>query len=269
MAQTAQEYYSDKNNWGNYQYVTLKEVVDEMLVDSTDPDSYLHNTKRSRILLKAMDGIRILNREAKTTIHGIEITVPPNLQLALPEDYIDWVRVSIVEEDFRLKPLEFNTDIPLQVGAMQDSNYDLIFDTDGEVVYADSSNFYNKPHKRYIFKFNEFTIPGQFVIDQERGVIGFSKELAGKEIVLEYYSDGLASMKLKNESVRIHKNQLDVLKAYIYAECIATRRSVQVNEKTRARNRYLKLLHALKVANLNFTIDELARKMTPPRIEKH
>lgn len=261
MAQTPFQYYSSESNFGKYQYVMLKEIIDDLELQAADPDDFLSNTKRSRLLLKARSGIRTLSREVKKTVKAMEITVSPTLYIALPQDYVDWVRISVVSENYRLKSLMVNDNIPTAAGYLQDTNYEILFDDNGQIVKADSSNLFNKPVKKYEWEPPSQANYGEFVIDEIRGVIGFTSELEDKEVVVEYISDGLEADTLSDEEVYIHKSLREALVAYTYSECISTRRDVPMNEKTRARNHYLKLLHRAKIDNLHFNVAYLDKKI--------
>jgi hypothetical protein len=260
MAQSALEYYNSENNYGKYAYISLFDIINEILGDTIDPDNYLTNTRRSQIVAKAKNGIRLLNREVKKTILAVEITIGPDLYIPVPQDYIDWVRLSVVGPDFKLYPLRANYDIPTALGYLQDSEYELLFDVNGEILTADSSNHFNKTYRKYIFEGCE-TNAGEFVIDERRGVIGFSSDLKDREIVIEYISDGIQMNDLKEEEITIHKNIKDALVKFVYMECISGRRNVPANEKRRAKDEFNGYLHKAKMDNLHFNIAELNSKI--------
>jgi len=260
--QTDEQYHSSESNYGKYQYIDMAEVINELLSDTIDPDHYLTNTRRSRLVQKTKEGIRVLNREIKKTILAIEITVSPKLYMPLPQDYMDWVRVSAVAPDFKLHSLKTNYDIPTALGYLQDSNYDLLFDANGETLTADSSNHFNKPYKKYIFcEPDKSYLNGEFVIDERRGVIGFSRGMEGKEIVMEYVSDGIQMGELKEEEITVHKNIKEVLLKYVYMACIIGKRTVPQNEKYRSNQDYKAALHNAKLDNLHFNIADLNTKI--------
>lgn len=260
MSQTAEQYYSSENNYGSYQYVTLKDVIDEMVQATFYGNSYIKHTRRSQFIKEARNGIRELNREVKKTISAMEITVGPNLYVPVPEDFVDWIRVSVILPNFRLKKVKENNNIPTALGYLQDSDYNILFDSDGEVLLADSSNHFNHPQDKYtIACWDNDNKYGEFVFDRVRGIFGFSTDLEDKEVVIEYISDGLAKGDLKDEEIKIHKDLKDVLIAYIYYHCIKWRRHTDVpyNEKLRAKNEYKAMKHRAKLENLNFNIADI------------
>lgn len=261
MAQTEREYYENKELFGGYQFLTLKNIVDEILIETTDPDSYLKNTKRSKILVAAKNGIRELNKAIKKTVFAMEITVGPKLYVPLPQDYVDWVRLSIVMPDFKVKPLRKNNKMQTAIGYLQDNEYRLLYDNEGRVIKADSSNVINK--KFNVIEFcGDYGDNGEFVIDEERGIIAFSSNIEGREIVIEYISDGLQKENIKEEEITIHKDLKMALEQYIYMSCISKRASVPANEKRRAKNEFLATLHKVKIDKADFDINEISRIVT-------
>jgi hypothetical protein len=267
---TEEQYYNSPHLHGNYQYVSLKDIIDNMLSESLDEDSYLKNISRSKIIKKALEGIRKLNTNTANDILAIEITVPDSLYITMPFDYVNWVRVSVII-DGALQPLNENKNINTAIGYLQDHRGELLFDNKGMVLTADSGNIYNTPYKRYTLKdccgcgqsnVNNKDIAkyGEFVVDDRRGSIAFSSDLMDKDIVLEYISDGLQA-DLREEEVTIHKFLQEPLENWIYYSCIERKRNVPANEKQRALMRYQGSLHQAKLDRMNVKLYEILRRV--------
>ena len=265
-----EEYYSDESNWGNYQFTTLKSFVDEFMIETTDEDSYLNNVPRSKILSQTIIGIRELNKEIKKTVKAVEMSVGPSLFLPLPQDYVDWVRVSVIDNQGHLQPLNINVRINRSIGYLQDDAGEILFDDNGFILQSDGNNYLGTPHTKYQFTdhfrggFFELDTSvlsryGEFLIDEERGTIAFSSDLEDKEIVLEYISDGLEARDIDESVITINKQLIGVLSDWVYSECIAKRRNVPANEKDRARRRYKSTLHKTKIDAANFDINQISR----------
>lgn len=268
---TPQEYYEDETLHGNYQYVSLKTIIDNMLLEADDDDSYIKNVKRSRIINYAKQAIREVTRQASNEVLSIEVTVPTSLSWTLPQDYVNYSRISIVVPDLvtgslRLYPLDINRNINKAIGYLQDDNADLLFDDLGNILTADSSNGYARPYKRYSFcdsyqptldtsKLSKF---GEFTIDEKKSKILFSSDLSEKEVVIEYVSDGLQA-ELNEEEIKIHKYLRLTVEEWIYYSCIERKRGVPANEKNRSLNSYLSKLHKAKLAMADFNLLQISR----------
>lgn len=271
--QTPQEYYEDIDSNGSYQFTSLKSIVDNILLEANEEDSYLNNTKRSKIIHHARQAIRTITRQASNTVLAIEITVPDTLFWVLPQDYVHYSRVSVVIFDgstnsFKLQCLNVNEKINIAIGYLQDDSCNLLFDDQGKILTADSLNGYNAPHKTYSFgagynpnlDISKSSKYGEFIIDEARGCILFSSDLMGKEIVLEYVSDGLQA-DLTEQDIKVHKYLVDCIVDWVYFSCIERKRNVPANEKQRALQRYKTTLHQAKVARSNFDLIQIARAL--------
>lgn len=273
------DYHDNEANHGSYQYLLLKDIINEFMATNTlDDDAVLKNTKRSQILLHAKSGIRTLNRQVFNDIKTMEITVPEQLYFALPHDYVDYIRVSRVVEDtatnsYRLQPLDVNSNINIANGYLQNHLAEILFDSEGYILLADAYNHYNLPYKKYQFtddycdsgqpnldtsKLSKF---GEFRIDEQNGKIVFSSDLADKEIVMEYTSDGLSPDCYNEGEIRVHKQAVQTLNDWIYYKCIERKNSVSQSEKERALRRFKTTRHEAKLERANFDLLQVSRMM--------
>lgn len=88
----------------------------------------------------------------------------------------------------------------------------------------------------------------------------FSSDLADKEIVIEYVSDGLQAGLLEEE-ITIHKYLRDTVENWIYFSCIERKRNIPQSEKDRALRRYKTTLHQSKIALANFDLLRISRTL--------
>lgn len=255
MAQTQETYYSNKNNFGKYQYVAFSQIVLSLEQDAQEDGNYMSGIKRSKILKHAKQGLRDLTADVANENLSFEVTVPESLVWALPQDYVSDINIFLVEKDsctgnFDLFPLEENPNMSSAIGYLQDHNTNPLYDDDGDILLADSLNAINHPSKLNT-KQNRY---GGFVVDERRGVIVFTSNIADKEVVIRYKSDGLQAQ-LKEEEVYLHKHIKEALTQYTYYHCIKDLRStlVPANEKRRAKNEYLSTRHKAVLNRAGFT----------------
>ncbi|MGV6830319.1 MAG: hypothetical protein ACWA5P_01995 [bacterium] len=279
----AQAYYDDSSQHGNYQYISLDEIINTVVLETQNDDSLLKNVKRSTILAHAKRGVKELNKHTANDILAVEITVGDDLKVVLPQDYVNYVRVSLVTDDYKLVPLNINYNINVAQGYLQDHDYNLLFDNEGCVLTADASNAYNKPFK--IFEFDNCEIPighttsynnagaawrtdtskisrhGEFVIDERRGAIVFSSNLSGREIVLEYVSDGLQWQNIDSGDITVHKYISEALIAWIEYHCIRNKRHVTRYDKRDKLREYKTLLHQAKMQRAGVNMIEVEKAL--------
>jgi hypothetical protein len=280
------DYHVDEANHGDYQYTSLKEIVDGFELQSQDDDSILKNTKRYLILKYAKDAIKKLNKQVFKDILAMEITVPDDLTFALPHDFVDYVRVSVVVTDestnsFRLQPLDINNRINTADGYLQDNDAAILFDQAGYILKADSSNAYNFPYKTY--EFNTYSCNGynylggrsnspvldttklsrwgEFKIDERRGKIVFSSDLADKEIVMEYVSDGVSFDTYAEFDISVHKDAVEAVTDWMYYLCIRYKKTVARADKNAALQRFKTTRHEAKLDRSGFDLLDVERKL--------
>jgi hypothetical protein len=269
---TSETYYSEEGNFGKYQYFSLKEFMDEIMLETQDDDSVIKNTKRSKLLNVAMRGIRLLSRDVANDVLAFEVTISESLVWPVPQDYVNWVRVSLVVNDDqtkskRLVPLDVNYKIQTAVGYLQGHAGKILFDSNGEILKADSSNAIARPYKSYEFNCSDgqfttdaskFSKYGEFTIDERRGIFVFSSNVMDQEVVIEYVSDGLQGQ-LKAEQITMHKYLRDALYDYVIKESIATKRNVSRSEKEYWTNKWKGSRHRAVMARADFDLLRIAR----------
>jgi len=272
MPQTPQEYYDDESNYGNYQYVSLGEILDGMLMEvGLNEDHYLKNVKRALLLRYAKHAIREVTRQAANQVQQFSITVPNTLTFPLPQDYVSYIRAMRIVLDqttssYRLYPLDTNNNINTAPDYLQDNLGDLLFDGDGYILEAEGLNALARPYHTYSFCRGPYTDAsllsawGEVVIDENRGIMAFSSDLSEQNIVFRYVSDGLQAS-LSESEIRVHKYLRTCIEDYIYHKGIDRNRNVSQGDKYQARNRYLSSLHKAKLAMADIDLLRIARTL--------
>jgi len=240
-------YYTDDSQFGEYQYTSLEEVVSNFIFEQ-DNDSYVAHANRNRVALFGKKGVRELYYDVVNEIISIELDLDPSLIIALPHDYVSYVRISWVDLTGKLHPLAMDKSNNLAQAYLQDNDYNFLYDVDGDILKG--SHIQNLPENSaqpggdnyeegpiaYSQNFNKDLSKnfknGSFRIDKTQGVIQFSSIVTGRTIVLEYLSDGLYQ-RLDSE-IKIHKFAEEALYAFIYFNLIKRKRNVPEREKNRA-----------------------------------
>jgi hypothetical protein len=275
--QTPLEYHNDTASHGNYQYVPLKEVIDGLLMDRLEKDSYIKNTNRNILIYHGKMVLKELIRKVSTETLAIEMTVGNDSCITLPQDYVGNASVYVVVVDSvnggrKLYPLDRNNNIITAVGILQDDEAKIIFDNDGNIITADASNAYNIPHTSYEYVgANEhglpnidasiFSVNGEYKVDTVNGKLILDSRLIGREVVLKYKSDGLQWEYFQEADVRVPKYLEQTLKDGIYYSTIEKRQTVPANEKRRALDRFKTTKFQAKKAAAGINMRRIAREI--------
>jgi hypothetical protein len=257
----SQAYYDDGSRHGEYQYITIEDIVNNYLM-SRDQDDYTATVARYRILYQARRGLREFYYDVLREIRAISLELSPSLMVTLPPDYVNYVRISWVDEFGKLHPMAKDERTSMAQNYLQDHEYNLLFDNSGCVLQDDSSpvlipevasvgdragadcyqhkyEFCNtgfQPNRNMTNHYGN----GSYKIDKNRGVIFFDSSAFGRNIVLEYISDGLYTgcEGQPEKDIRVHKFAESALIDFIHYELVKNRRNVPYNEKIRARKEY-------------------------------
>jgi len=78
-------------NWGSYQYVNLKDIVNNFMLMYQGNHELLNNLNRYQVLFYAKRGIQELNYDAMKEIKILELEIGQDLRFILPQDYDNWL----------------------------------------------------------------------------------------------------------------------------------------------------------------------------------
>jgi hypothetical protein len=246
-------YFEDSSQHGNYQYVLLSQIIDDYMAN-LDPDDYTSTTLRHRVLYNAMRGVRELYYDVMQEIRAVELDLGPTLTVTLPPDYVNYVRISWVDEAGKLHPMTADNSSNIARDYLQDHEYNFLLDGNGCVTmgtgtrpqpYGSIDLAEQKEYKLasgYTPNVNlsNFHKNGSFRLDKQNGLIQFDSNAESKTIVIEYISDGLFSDTCGGGEgeIKVHKFAEQALIDWIYYSLIKQRRNVPANEKMRARKEY-------------------------------
>lgn len=245
------EYYDDGSRWGEYSYVTIEQVVNDYLASRED-DDFTFNTPRFKVVQQAKKGLRELYYDVLQEIKAVELDLGSTLQVVLPHDYVQYVRISWVGDNGMIYPMAHNNNLRISEVYLQDNDSNILFDLNGNILKTneilnsgsgDQIGYRVCSAGSFSPNTNTSDIYGQgsFKIDKHNGVISFSSDVEDKSILLEYVSDGLYLNTVGGDTeddIKIHKFAEQALSDRIYYYLIHRRRNVPMNEKIRAKKEY-------------------------------
>ena len=281
-----------EENYGGYEYITLNDAIDNFMVGYVGDGKILQRADKSDVLFFAKRSLQEFSYDTLKSIHSQELTVPASLSLALPQDYVNYVRVSRIDS-LGIKriiypvnnltinpynnPVQDATGVPTQdnFGSNIEGtsiteerwskanlnllNFNLLDNFDDFAywwnLYGFDGNF--NTGKLYGLDPQTSQINGWFSINHREGKISFSNELANELIVLEYISDGLGS----ELDTKVPKLAEDALYASILYNIVSVRANQDPNNVMRLkRDRSAKLRNA-KIRLSNIKLDEIVQVM--------
>ena len=90
--ETNQAYY-EGNNYGNYQFVSLDDIINQFQISYVGQDKIIPRIRRADVAFHAMRALQELSFDTFKSIKSQEITLPPSLKMILPQDYVNYTGV--------------------------------------------------------------------------------------------------------------------------------------------------------------------------------
>ena len=253
-------------------------------------DKIISKVRRTDIAFHAQRGLAELSYDTLKSFKSQEIEVPPSLSMKLPHDFVNYVKLSWLDNDGIERIIMPTRKTSNPEALIQDSNYDYSFDTDGTLLAAANSETWDKfkdstnrnnTNQDNLDEFERYRSTqggryglepelansnGVYYIDNLRGRVFFDSSLAGKIITLKYISDSLGT---DNEMV-VHKFAEEALYKHIAHAILATRANTQEYLVLRFKKEKFAATRQAKLRLSNLKSEELAQVMRgKSKIIKH
>ena len=96
LNQTQQNYYSG-NDYGNYQFTSLHNIISQFEIAYVGENKVIPKIKRADIAFHAQRALQELSFDTLKSVKAQEVTVPATLQMTLPQDYVNYTKISWVD----------------------------------------------------------------------------------------------------------------------------------------------------------------------------
>jgi hypothetical protein len=96
LTQSQQDYYNG-SSFGDYQVVSLQTIIDNFLATYVGEGKLLHKTLASDVSFHAHRGLQELSFDTLKSCKSQEIEIPPSLTIPIPQDYVNYVKLSWVD----------------------------------------------------------------------------------------------------------------------------------------------------------------------------
>jgi len=93
LNQTQQQYY-DNGNYGDYQFISLKDLIDTFIFVYVGEEKIINKAKRSDVVFHAKRAMQEMSFDTFKSVKSQEVTVPSTLSVVLPQDYVNYVKLS-------------------------------------------------------------------------------------------------------------------------------------------------------------------------------
>jgi hypothetical protein len=252
---------------GAYQYVSLQDIINNFTIAYVGENKLLPKVKRTDIAFHAQRGLAEMSYDILRSQKAHEIEVPTTLQMILPQDYVNYVKLTWKDSagiERILYPVS-KTSNPKAI--KQDANGDYVlnsneldFETESDTWTSYKSHtpitntddyqddrYWPNTGQRFGIDPQYAQANGSFYIDQ----------LAGKTITLKYISDSLGT----DAEMQIHKFAEDALYKHIAYALLSTRSAVNENVVRRFKQEKFASARVAKLRLSNLKLEELSQIM--------
>ena len=216
LGSTTQASYYTGSNFGTYQFVNLDTIINNFMYIYVGENKIINKVNRTDVQFHAMRALQELSYDVLRSFKSQEIEVPNTLSMILPQDYVNYIKVVRVGTDGLeriLYPARKTSD-PFAITQDANGNYQFTGNDLTEQSPSNTSESFKSQMpvdyqlydinyssdieistegRRYGLEPEHSQINGSYFIDNLRGLLKFSSDLAGKTITLHYVSDGLGT----------------------------------------------------------------------------
>jgi hypothetical protein len=281
-----------EENYGDYAYIKVSDLVTNFLVGYVGNGKIIQNVKRTDIIFHVKRALQEFSYDTLPSIKSQEATIPPNLSIPMPQDYVNYVKMSWVDQlgvkhiiypttltsnpdsllpqDFQGVPLQDNFNEDLNATSLTESRWDTAND---RLINGNLNlNEINKgiyPGSWYGFGFEGFwgeryglnpetsQRNGWFTMNHREGKISFSSNLRDALIIFEYISDGLAY----DQDMKVPKMAEEAIYAYVNHAVLSTKANTPEYIVNRYKREKSAKLRNAKIRLSNIKLDEIVQVM--------
>jgi hypothetical protein len=284
-----------EDNYGSYSYITLNDAVNNFEVAYVGAGKLISSVKRTDLIFHAKRGLQEFSYDTLKSVKSAELTIPASLTLALPQDYVNYVRASwidnvgvkhIIYPTNNLTISPYYTQIQDEKGVPTQDNFgsdiegtsitqerwhegnaqDFLLDNAGLSGINDFAFNWNQNGEWIGYRnYGELygldpqnsQMNGWFNLNEREGKMSFSSHLVNRLIVLEYISDGLAY----DTDTKIPKMAEEALYAHILHAVVSTRANQPEYVVQRLKKERSAKLRNTKIRLSNIKTDEITQVM--------
>ena len=120
------QYYDNNHHHGNYQFVSLQNIIEQFEIAYVGENKLIPKIKKADISFFAQRAMQELSFDTFKSFKSFEVEVPPKLSMILPQDYVNYTKLSWVDTAGIKHPLyqTRHTSNPFKIKQLDDGEYD-------------------------------------------------------------------------------------------------------------------------------------------------
>jgi hypothetical protein len=200
---------------GYYSRTSVEDIVNNFIIAYIGEDKAINKVPKYEVEFWAQRGVQEFSYDVLQSDKAIEIELGAALQFPLPQDYVNYTKITVTNTDGNQIALLPAQNVSNPTAFLQGSNHEFLYDNQDKVQLAEdsttitrfqtadrdqvtASDYYNQDYNQENFSYynNRFgsnpgsmNTSGTFFIDYAKGIIYFDSSLAGNSdniITLHY-----------------------------------------------------------------------------------
>ena len=280
-----------EENYDDYSYIKLNDVINNFQVAYVGAGKNIPSVKRTDLIFHAKRAMQEFSYDTLNSIKSQELNIPPSLSVVIPQDYVNYVKMSWVDSMGVKRPIYPANNLTINPGSMplQDSigvptqdnfgeNLEGTSITEARWAGADDNLLNGQANnlRQINFDYDGYDnsrgigqgqlygldpqysqTNGWFTINHREGKMSFSNNLASALIILEYISDGLAY----DLDTKVPKMAEEAMYAYMHYAVMASRSGQPEYVINRLNREKVSKLRNAKIRLSNIKLDEIVQVM--------
>ena len=273
--------FAINQNYNSYAYISLDDVINNFMVGYVGYEKVISRVNKTDVIFHAKRALQEFSYDLLKVLKSQELTIPPSLTVPIPQDYVNYVRVSWVDGNggkhiiYPTRVTSNPTELPIQDsdGIPKQDYFSNNLEAAQSITddrwaaqqltkdwQADWNDLYPYPGllgRRYGLEPEEANVNGKFTINERLGKFSFTSDLVGKVIIFEYISDGLAY----DADMKIPKLVEEAIYMYIVHAIVSTRRGIPEYVINRYKREKAAAYRNAKIRLSNIKLDEFTQVM--------
>lgn len=276
-----------EENYGSYAYVSLNDLIDNFMIAYVGNGKLISSVKKTDVIFHAKRGMQEFSYDTLRSIKSQELTVPYNLSVVLPQDYVNYVKISRIDnsgvkhllyptnnltvstyenpiQDTLGVPIQDNFNANIEGTSITEERWrennlgQISFDTGNFASDWNNGDMWIQSAaygRRYGMEPQYANVNGYFTMNDRENKISFSSNLINSLIVLEYISDGLAY----DLDTKVPKLAEEAMYAHILHAIISTRANQPEYLVQRLKQERFAKLRNTKIRLSNIKLEEITQ----------
>ena len=279
LLDATQKVYYEGSSFGTYQFTSLENIINQFIIAYVGEGKIISKIKRTDVAFHAQRALQELSFDTFKSTKAQEIEIPASLQMVLPQDYVNYVKLTTKDAsgiEHVLYPA-IKTSNPTAItqndaGVYQftGDNLTTTADSDTWTAYKSNTPSENNASDDYDYDSDQYDknigqrfgldpqhaqVNGSFYIDELAGKIHFSSNISGKTVTLKYVSDSLGT----DAEMQVHKFAEEAMYKCIAYAIMSTRANVQEYIVRRFQKDKFAATRTAKLRLSNIKIEELTQ----------